>query len=114
MTIPGLIYVRFSSIKVSLAVGSRVREEYALEGKISKGGFFFKKKRKKKRENSPLTMLARVQHRYDPPIIVPVDVRIQCDLLLLATCRVIVLVRMEVAALGVDVSDGDGRPHGDV
>ena len=53
-------------------------------------------------------------HIEHSPFVVGVPVRVQCDLLLIAPAWVVVCVRVEVAALRVQVADGDGRANSDV
>lgn len=51
---------------------------------------------------------------YDEPVVVRVAVRVERDLLLLGSSRVRVVVRVEVAALGVNMTEGDRGAKGNV
>lgn len=48
------------------------------------------------------------------PDVIGVTVRVEGDLLLLRTARIVVWVRVQVATLSVDMSDGDFGSNGDI
>ena len=51
-----------------------------------------------------IAVLSTVEHE---PFVIVISVGVECDLLLLATSGVVVRVRVEVPALGVEVAKGD-------